>query len=144
MAVDRRPISSDRVRHIGGQGFVFVPHRFLRDGFFASLAQDEQVLYFFLVLAGDRDGVSFYSYDKICRLTLLSPDAYIAARNGLIAKDLVAFDGTRFQVLSLPDEPLREPPSALDAHDPRLREEDPAWIRAELRRSLDIEPDGTR
>ena len=34
-----------------------------------------------------------------CRWTL---DQYISARNGLIEKDLIAFDGTVFQVLELP------------------------------------------
>jgi hypothetical protein len=29
-------------------------------------------------------------------------DEYIAARDGLIEKDLIAFDGSLFQVLSLP------------------------------------------
>lgn len=32
----------------------------------------------------------------------LSIDEYMASRNSLIEKDLIAFDGTLFQVLSLP------------------------------------------
>jgi len=32
----------------------------------------------------------------------MSLDQYVEARNGLIAKDLIAFDGTLFQVLCLP------------------------------------------
>jgi hypothetical protein len=42
----------------------------------------------------------------------MSLDQYIEARNGLIAKDLIAFDGTIFQVLSLPaktPEPRKRP-----------------------------------
>ncbi len=50
----------------------------------------------------DRNGVSFYSYDTICTLLQLSLDEYIASRNSLIKKDLIAFDGILFQVLSLP------------------------------------------
>jgi hypothetical protein len=33
-------------------------------------------------------------------------DQYINARNGLIEKDLIAFDGTVFQVLELPATPV--------------------------------------
>jgi hypothetical protein len=60
----------------------------------------------FLVLASDRNGLSFYSYDAICTLLELDLDQYINARNGLIDKDLIAFDGTIFQVLDLPQKPL--------------------------------------
>jgi hypothetical protein len=59
----------------------------------------------FLVLAADRSGISFYSYERICSLLEIDTDQYIEARNGLIDKDLLAFDGTRFQVLSLPAKP---------------------------------------
>jgi len=75
---------------------------------------DERTLYLFLVLAGDRHGISFYHYDSICTLLRTSRETYIEARNALIHKDLIAFDGTRFQVLSLPDKPIQQAPSALD------------------------------
>lgn len=39
--ISRDPLCADRVRSIAGQGFAFVPHGFLRDGFFASLTPDE-------------------------------------------------------------------------------------------------------
>jgi len=58
-------------------------------------------LYFFLVLVADQKGLSYYSYDKICAITGLNLDEYIQARDGLIDKDLLAFDGRIFQVLSL-------------------------------------------
>ena len=61
----RAPVQPDRVRRIE-RGFAFVPNRFLHGGFFASLSHTERSLYFFLVLAGDRNGVSYYSYDRIC------------------------------------------------------------------------------
>jgi hypothetical protein len=92
------------VRLIDGS-FAFLPHRFLRDGFFASLNPNERSLYLFLVLAADREGTSFYRYDSICSLLECTLDEYLHARNGLIDKDLLAFDGTRFQVLALPSRP---------------------------------------
>src|SRR5262245_39109558 len=100
--ISRAPLLPDRIRRIDGQSFAFLPHRFLRDGFLCSLLPDEQRLYLFLVLAADRTGISFYSGDRICSILEMVLDDYIEARNGLLAKDLLAFDGTRFQVLSLP------------------------------------------
>jgi hypothetical protein len=47
----QRIINADRIRKITG-GFSFIPHRFLYDGFLASLDQKEILLYLFLVLAG--------------------------------------------------------------------------------------------
>ncbi len=89
--IEKRILCPERVRKIGGS-FAFVEHRFLREGFWASLAREELLLYLLLVLVADRAGVSYYGYDKLCDLLGVSADAYIAARNGLIDKDLIAFD----------------------------------------------------
>lgn len=102
----KRVLDQQRIRRIEG-GFSFIPHRFLTDGFLASLNQKELLLYLFLVLASDRHGLSFYAYDVICSLLQLCVDEYIEARDGLIRKDLIAFDGTLFQVLELPEHPIQ-------------------------------------
>jgi hypothetical protein len=104
--IRKKIINPHRVRRIEG-GFSFIPHRFLTDGFLASLSQREILLYLFLVLVSDRFGLSFYSYDAICSLLQLSLDQYIEARDGLLEKDLIAFDGTLFQVLELPERPVQ-------------------------------------
>lgn len=111
----KKVLIPNRIRGING-GFSFIPHRFLTDGFLASLSQIEILLYLFLSLVSDRYGLSFYSYDAICSLLGLSVDEYIEARDGLIRKDLIAFDGTLFQVLDLPSKPLQDFPSKRD-HD---------------------------
>lgn len=134
--MDRGPIDPDRVRKIGGQSFAFIPHRLLRDGFVAAMNHEELLLYFFFALAADRHGISFYHYDRICSLLMLDMDDYLRARDGLIRKDLIAFDGTRFQLLSLPDEPVVQPPPALVSQDD-LEANDPATIRRLIRNSLD-------
>jgi len=97
----KKVLNPDRIRCIDG-GFSFIPHRFLLEGFLASLNQKELLLYLFLIIASDRNGLSYYSYDRICTLLQFNLDEYIAARNGLIEKDLIAFDGSLFQVLALP------------------------------------------
>jgi hypothetical protein len=135
-AVSRAPIRPDRIRCIGGQSFAFLPHRLLREGFLCSLTADEQRLYLFLVMAADRSGLSFYHYDRICATLEMVVDDYVDARDGLLAKDLVAFDGARFQVLSLPAKPVyrssQAPPSP-----PELDDHDPATVRRAILASLD-------
>jgi hypothetical protein len=103
--INKKIINPNRVRHIEG-GFGFIPHRFLTDGFIHLLNQKELLLYFFLILASDRYGLSFYSYDAICSCLELCLEDYIAARDNLIEKDLIAFEGNLFQVLSLPETPV--------------------------------------
>ncbi|MBL7181387.1 MAG: hypothetical protein ISS65_14460 [Desulfobacterales bacterium] len=102
--IKKKILNPSRIRRIDG-GFSFIPHRFLADGFLASLSQKELLLYLFLILASDRNGLSFYSYDAICTLLQLNLDQYVEARDSLMGKDLIAFDGTVFQVLALPQKP---------------------------------------
>lgn len=131
----RAPPRPDRIRRITG-GFAFVPNEFLHQGFFAPLSHTERSLYFFLILAGDRNGVSFYSHDRICAALEISLDDYLVIRDSLIDKDLIAFDGTRFQVLSLPPAPIVPPPRPLVTQDD-FENHDPATIQRILRSSLD-------
>jgi hypothetical protein len=117
--IKKRILEPGRVRRIQG-GFSFVPHRFLIDGFLASLSQMEILLYLFLVLASDRNGISFYAYDAICTLLKISVDDYINARDALIRKDLIEFNGTLFQVLDLPEKPSHEK-AEKPRNDPKLK-----------------------
>jgi hypothetical protein len=133
--IHRAPICPERVRAIGSDSFAFVPHRFLRHGFFAALSAEERGLYFFLVLAADRYGVSFYHYETICAVLQLPLESYLAARNGLLHKDLIAFDGTRFQVLALPTRPVGTATAPLQSP-ADLADHDPATIRSLIQRSL--------
>jgi hypothetical protein len=98
----KKLLQHERVRTIQGS-FAFIEHRFVRDGFWVNLNHHELLLYFLLILVADRQGLSYYSYDKLCSLLRLSVEEYVAARNSLIEQDLIAFDGTLFQVLALPN-----------------------------------------
>lgn len=133
--IERAPIVPSRVRQIGGQGFCFIPHRFLREGFFAALGGDELRLYVLLVLASDRHGISFYHQDSLSSLLELPLHRYLEARNGLIDQDLIAFDGRRFQVLSLPERPLGRAPRPLTSAGD-LEQHDPATVAGLIGRSL--------
>ncbi len=106
----------ERVRKING-GFSYIPTRFLTEGFLESLPQKELLLYLFLVIVSDRNGLSYYSYDRICTALEMDIEDYIEARNSLIRKDLIAFEGTVFQVLELPEKVHARPVRRTDAYD---------------------------
>lgn len=97
-----------RVRSIKG-GFSYIPHRFFPGGFIASLNQQKLLLYLFLII--------------VLQFTV---DDYMEARRGLMDKDLIAFDGSFFQVLDLPSEPVRVSES----------KEDPATVAKFIMQSL--------
>lgn len=133
--IERAPIVPERVRGIGGQSFCFIPHRFLRDGFFVALSADELLLYLLLVLAADRNGISFYHQESLCSLLEMPMHQYLEARNGLIEADLIAFDGRRFQVLSLPNRPMARQRMLLRT-ERHFEEHDPATVRQLIGQSL--------
>ena len=123
--IKKKILEPNRVRGIDG-GFSFIPHRFITDGFLSSLGQIEILLYLFLCLVSDRYGLSFYSYDAICCFLRFSVDDYVQARDGLIEKNLIAFNGTIYQVLELPSKPVQDFAKKLDHQ----------WHRSEYRRHV--------
>ena len=61
--ISREPINLRRIRKITGS-FSWIEHRFVSGGFLSAMSHEEIVLYFFLVLVGDKNGISFYGYEK--------------------------------------------------------------------------------
>lgn len=138
--IAQSPLCPARVRKMTGS-CALLEHRFIRHGFWTRLPHHTLLLYLFLVLVADRNGLSYYRFEKICALLQLALDDYLSARNALIKKDLMAFDGPLLQVLSLPATPVLEPAS------PRHRTQhmahaDPATIRHSIRDSLGADHDG--
>jgi hypothetical protein len=107
----------------------------LRNGFWETLSHHELLLYIFLILVSDRNGLSYYKYDNICTLLKISVDAYIVARNALIEKDLIAFDGHLFQVLSLPDTPVVSSSKPIRNAE-EMQQRDPATVRRIIHEAL--------
>jgi hypothetical protein len=96
-----QPIRSDRVRTIE-KPFAWIPCRILMNGLFGVLSDEAKLLYLFLCLAADRQGLSFYGDHRIQSYFQIQPAAIAAAIHELIQKDLIAYDGHLYQVLSLP------------------------------------------
>jgi len=80
-----------RVRKIE-KTFAWIDHRVLRNGFLPVMTPEDQSLYLFLVLAADRNGVSFYRKEKICDQLGLDFGAFEVARDRLIDLKLIAFE----------------------------------------------------
>lgn len=114
---DRNPLRPDRVPRIDGS-FAAIPHRFLRDGFWASLEHHETLLYVLLALVADRQGMSFYRDDRLAGILRFTLDDFLSARAGLLRKDLIAHDGARHQLLALPPRPVLVAPRAVPAAPP--------------------------
>ncbi len=112
---NKKPIIIDRIRNIRECTFGWVDHNFLHRGFLNCLSQPELLLYYFLITVADRNGVSFYDYERICQFLKLELDDYITARNRLCKQSLIAFENSIFQVLSLPEpnKPIVQTPSSI-------------------------------
>ena len=112
-----QPPRPDRRRSIRGS-FSWIDHRFLREEFDQGLTRLEKLLYFVLVAVSNQDGVSFYSDSRLADLLdIRFPHELKAARNELVARDLIAYEGGIYQVLDLPgscsrpDHTMRSSPS---------------------------------
>jgi hypothetical protein len=79
-----------RVRKIE-KSFAWIDHRLLREGYLAVMSHTEQSLYLFLVLAADRNGVSFYRKEKIGGCLGLDDRQFQLARDRLVDLGLIAF-----------------------------------------------------
>lgn len=104
--ISKQPINQNRIRKITGS-FSWIDHRLMTDDFIKTMVPAEMLLYFFLILVGDKNGVSFYSYDKICALLKIDVDRFVWARDRLIRRSLIDSENGRFQVLQLPDKPIQ-------------------------------------
>ena len=95
-APDREPVSPERVRTLP-KHFAWVDHR-LRD-ILHRLTLEEVALLFFLHLAADRSGCSFWADSTIARKIGLREGEVVRARQGLLQKGFVAYRYPLHQIL---------------------------------------------
>ena len=91
----------DRVRRPPREGWSWIDRRFLREHA-PRLSHEAIVLYFFLAAVSDKDGLSFYGEASIALRLRMSETVVVAARDELVAADLLAYRAPLAQVLSLP------------------------------------------
>jgi len=95
------PVDPTRVRTLP-RHFAWVDHR-LRDRL-RALSLEEIALVFFLHLAADKSGLSFWSDATVARKLPLAEGDVIQARVRLVARGLVAYRYPLYQLLPLADE----------------------------------------
>ena len=96
-----------RIRSIRGS-FSWIDHRFLRQGFDQGLTRLEKLFYFVLIAVSNREGVSFYSDERLWEiLEIRHGHELTGARDELVARDLIAFEDGIYQVLDLPPGPQK-------------------------------------
>jgi hypothetical protein len=98
----REPVDPARVRTLP-KHFAWVDHR-LRDRL-ADLTPEGIALLFFLNIAADRQGLSFWADTTIAKKLNLREGDVIQARYLLVKRGLVAYRYPLFQLLPLEDAP---------------------------------------
>lgn len=135
----------DRVRSVA-EGFGWLDHRILREGWLEQMTTSEIAVYVFLVLAADRNGVSFYRREKISRILGLDIGEVARVLGLLMRRGLLAFksfsraspDGFH-QVLDVPDWSMEQSKEGR-----RLGRGAPETIGAIVERFMKGENDGSR
>ena len=99
--IQKQVLVPGRVRRPPPDGWSWIDRRFLREHA-GRLSHEAIVLYFFLAAVSDKDGLSFYGDASIAVRLRISEAGVVAARDELVAADLVAYRAPLTQVLSLP------------------------------------------
>jgi hypothetical protein len=99
--IHKQILVSDRVRRPPTDGWSWIDRRFLREHA-PRLSHEAIVLYFFLAAVSDKDGLSFYGDASIAVRLRMEETTVVAARDELVAADLVAYRAPLAQVLALP------------------------------------------
>ncbi len=133
--IQKQVLVPGRVRRPPLDGWSWIDRRFLREHA-ARLSHEAIVLYFFLAAVSDKDGLSFYGDASIALRLRMSEAGMVAARDELVAADLVAYRAPLAQVLSLPAARLQRRDGSLATFGELLRSlADPSSPAAERRSS---------
>ncbi len=118
--IHKQILVPDRVRRPPREGWSWIDRRFLREHA-ARLSHEAIVLYFFLAAVSDKDGLSFYGDASIALRLRISEAVVVAARDELVAADLLAYRPPLAQVLSLPQARVQRREGGLAAFGEILR-----------------------
>jgi len=80
------------------RSFAWIDHRLVRNSYLQVMTHSDIVLYLFLILVADKNGVSFYRKEKICEAVSLDYSQFEIAKDRLVNMKLIAFEG--YSVLS--------------------------------------------
>lgn len=100
--INKHVLRPDRLRQIP-TSFSWVDHRLVRHEHLRHRSPVAWALYLFLVTVADAQGLSYYSDASMARHLDVDPVALSAARQQLMAADLIAYRKPIYQVLALPE-----------------------------------------
>jgi hypothetical protein len=98
--IPKRVMVPGRVRRPPPTGWSWVDRRFVREHM-AYLSREATLLYFVLCAVADKHGMSFYGDGTLAVMVRVPLSALVAARDELLARDLIAHEVRFTQVLSL-------------------------------------------
>jgi hypothetical protein len=98
--IPKRVMVPDRVRRPPPTGWSWVDRRFVREHL-AYLSREATSLYFILCAVADKHGMSFYGDGTLAVMVRVPLSALVAARDELLARDLIAHEVRFTQALSL-------------------------------------------
>lgn len=101
MRPSKRVLWPERLRRVPAQ-FSWVDQRLVREGFLDRCDARAAALYLFLVTVADAQGLSYYGEATLMRRLHLQAAELRAARECLIALQLLAYQAPIYQVLALP------------------------------------------
>lgn len=102
--MEKRVLEPKRLRRVPRQ-FGWADHRLLLDRHLERCTAAAWGLYLFLVVAGDAQGLSYYSDAAVCRILSLTPNVLTKLRQELLTAELLAYQKPLYQVLSI-EKPL--------------------------------------
>jgi hypothetical protein len=95
-------IRTDRLRKTP-ESFAWIDHRLRREGYLRMMSGHDVRVYLFLVLVGNRNGVSFWRDRRICTYLGITGEELIRSRDNLISLSLICHSPQYYQVLSIPE-----------------------------------------
>ena len=101
MKTIKRVLCRERLRQVPAQ-FSWVDQRLVSERFIERCEVRALALYLFLVTVADAQGLSYYGDATLMQRLRLSPEALSAARQQLIAIELIVYRAPVYQVLALP------------------------------------------
>jgi hypothetical protein len=100
MKIEKFPVIAGRTRRIP-QGFGWIDHRVVQDGYLRECSTDSAALYLVLVTVADQDGLSYYGESLLCAMLGWSRIRLEKARKNLEEADLIAWSDPIYQVLEV-------------------------------------------
>jgi hypothetical protein len=96
-----RLLHPERTRRLE-RPFSWLPFRLVTSGLLGELSAGASLLYFFLCLVADRNGLSYWGQVRMAAVLGVAEAEIERARDELRGHDLIAYDDGLYQVLSLP------------------------------------------